>query len=60
MVASRLMLVPESMRELFDMSERIGAVVAAAAAGAAIVVVEASWDMEACNSAMTLACTVAS
>ncbi len=55
-----MMLVPESMRELFDMSERICAVVAAAAAGAASVVVEASWDMEACNSAMTLACTVAS
>ena len=56
MVASRPMLVPESMRELPDMSERIGA----AAVAAAVVVVEASRDTESWNSAMALASTSAS
>ena len=44
MLASRPMLVPESMRELPDMSERIGA-----AAVAAAVVVETSRDTESCK-----------
>ena len=60
MAASGLMLLPGSIGELNDMSKRIGAVVAAAAASSAMFVVEASWETEAWNSAMTLACTVVS
>ena len=56
MVALGLMLVPESMRELLDMSERI----CAAAVAAAVVVVEASRDTESWNSAKALTSTFAS